>query len=56
MKSGEMIEIRRIRKEISKKYANNPSKLLEHYKELEANLRTSGKYKFADSRSNNKPV
>jgi len=52
MKSGELIEIRKIRQKISKKYDNNSSKLLEHYKELEANLRKSGRYKFAENRPN----
>ncbi len=47
MKSGELIEIRRIRHEISKKYGHDLNKLLEHYKELEAKLKTSGKYRFA---------
>ncbi len=56
MKNGEVIEIRRIRQEILKKYDHDSSKLLKHYKELEANLRASGRYKFAESRPNNKSV
>jgi len=49
-RGGEIIEIRKIRHEISKKYDHDLNKLLEHYKKLEAKLRASGKYKFSEDR------
>ncbi|MFK5968989.1 MAG: hypothetical protein QM487_02560 [Candidatus Marithrix sp.] len=50
MKNGEIIEIRKIRHEISKKIGNDLNKLLEHYNKLEANLKTSGRYKFSEDK------
>jgi len=48
---SELTEIRNIRQKISEKYDHDFSKLLEHYKELEIELRASGRYQFADSHS-----
>jgi hypothetical protein len=50
MKGSEIIEIRKIRHEISKKYDHDLNKLLKHYQQLEAKLKASGKYKFAERR------
>jgi hypothetical protein len=44
---SELVEIRKIRHKISEKYGHDLNQLLEHYKALEAKLKASGKYKFA---------
>ena len=44
---SELVEIRKIRHKISEKYGHDLNQLLEHYKTLEAKLKASGKYKFA---------
>lgn len=46
MKSGELIEIRNIRHNISAKYDHDLNKLLKYYKELEQKFKKSGQYKF----------
>jgi hypothetical protein len=48
MKAGEILEIRKIRHEIAKKYDYDLNKLLKHYQQLEAKLKASGKYKFVE--------
>ncbi len=48
---SELTDIRNIRHQISEKYDHDLNKLLRHYKELESEIRISGKYKFADSNS-----
>jgi hypothetical protein len=44
---SELVEIRKIRHKISEKYGHDLNQLFEHYKALEAKLKASGKYKFA---------
>lgn len=47
---GEVIkEVRRIRHEISTEFGHDPHKFGEYCRELEKELRKSGKYKFAKS-------
>ncbi len=51
MKNGELLEISKIRHNISKKYDHDLNKLLKYYKELELKFKTSGKYKFLKKES-----
>lgn len=41
-------EIREIRHRISEECGHDPRRLVEHYKELEKQLRAEGKYRFVD--------
>lgn len=46
---SELIEIRKIRHQISEKHGHDLNRLLEHYKTLEAKLKASGQFKFAQT-------
>ncbi len=48
MNDYEIDEIRRIRSEISAEHDHDLRKIAEHYRELERELRQSGRFKFAD--------
>ena len=48
MSDYEIDEIRRIRHEISAKHGHDLRKIAEHYRNLEKELRESGRFKFAD--------
>jgi hypothetical protein len=39
-------EIREIRRKISAEFGHDPRRLMQHYKEMEEEMRKSGKYKF----------
>ena len=47
----EIDEIRRIRHEISAEHGHDLQKLAEHYRNLEKELRESGRFRFADEKS-----
>jgi len=42
-------EIREIRRKISAEFGHDPRRLVEHYMELEKEMRKSGKYKFREA-------
>jgi hypothetical protein len=42
-------EIREIRRKISAEFGHDPRRLMQHYMEMEAEMRKSGKYKFRDA-------
>ncbi len=44
----EIEEIRRIRRQISAEHGHDLRKIAEHYRNLEKELRESGRFKFAD--------
>jgi len=46
----EIAEVRRIRQQISAQYGQDVKKLADYYRQLEQELRKSGKYRFADER------
>ena len=48
MTDYEIDEIRRIRHQISAEHGHNLRKLAEHYRNVEKELRRSGRFKFAD--------
>jgi len=48
MTDYEIDEIRRIRHEISAQHGHDLRKLAKHYRDLEKELRESGRFKFAD--------
>ena len=50
MENEEIKEIRRIRHEISAEFGHDPHKFGKYCREIEKELRKSGKYKFADSK------
>ncbi len=39
-------EIREVRRKISAEFGHDPRRLMQHYKEMEEEMRRSGKYKF----------
>jgi hypothetical protein len=39
-------EVREIRRKISAEFGHDPRRLMQHYKEMEEEMRKSGKYKF----------
>ena len=48
MSDYEIDEIRRIRHQISAEHGHDLRKIAEHYRNLEKELRESGRFKFAD--------
>jgi hypothetical protein len=48
MSDYEIDEIRRIRHQISAEHGHDLRRIAEHYRELEKELRKSGRFKFAD--------
>lgn len=48
----EIEEIRRIRQQISNENKNDLNTLVEYYRQIEQELRKSGKYKFIETTSN----
>jgi len=51
MNDYEIDEIRRIRHEISEQYGHDLGQLAEHYRNLERELRESGRFKFSDDQA-----
>nr|VFJ51217.1 MAG: hypothetical protein BECKFM1743A_GA0114220_1009116 [Candidatus Kentron sp. FM]VFJ51319.1 MAG: hypothetical protein BECKFM1743C_GA0114222_1009516 [Candidatus Kentron sp. FM]VFK08885.1 MAG: hypothetical protein BECKFM1743B_GA0114221_1008415 [Candidatus Kentron sp. FM] len=50
MSDYEIDEIRRIRHRISEGHGHDLGRIAEHYRAMEAELRKSGRYRFADER------
>jgi len=48
MSDYEIAEVRRIRQQISVQHGQDVKKLADYYRQLEQELRRSGKYRFAD--------
>lgn len=42
-------EIREVRRKISAEFDHDPRRLMQHYKEMEEEMRRSGKYKFYEA-------
>ena len=42
-------EIREVRRKISAEFGHDPRRLMQHYKEMEEEMRRSGKYKFYET-------
>lgn len=56
MSDYEIDEIRRIRHDISAEHGHDLRKIAEHYRNLEKELRKSGRYKFAGAPVNDAPA
>jgi hypothetical protein len=50
MSDDEIDDIRRIRQQISAQHGHEVKQLAEYYRQLEQELRKSGKYRFADEK------
>jgi hypothetical protein len=48
----EIERIREVRRRISAQCGDDPSRLVEYYRQVSAGLRATGKYKFAESAPN----
>jgi hypothetical protein len=48
MSDYEIAEVRRIRQQISAQHGQDVKKLADYYRQLERELRKTGKYRFAD--------
>jgi hypothetical protein len=46
-------EIRAVRRKISAEFGHDPRRLMQHYKEMEEEMRRSGKYKFHEAPAEN---
>jgi hypothetical protein len=50
MQSDPLIdEVREIRRKISAEFGHDPRRLMEHYMQMEKEMRRTGKYKFRDA-------